>query len=89
MQEITADLSKIPDPFHIKEHGDRIESGALIINNDWPGIFFRGDDALYFGMMLSQLLEKYKGQEKEMTNIDYLTIHALRGYVQTLMSCRV
>lgn len=87
MQEITADLSKIPDPFNSKEHGDRIESGALVINNDWPGVFFRGDHALHFGMQLSQLLKQY--EEKQITNTDRITVQTLKGYVEILMSCRV
>ena len=37
---------------------DRIETGALQIDDDWTGLFIRGDDALY----LSDVFETiYKG----------------------------
>jgi len=31
----------------------RIETGALQIDNDWTGLFIRGDDALYLAGILS------------------------------------
>jgi hypothetical protein len=52
MQMITADLSKLPSPFKDELPAERVESGALQINGDWPGVFIRGDNALYYSMQL-------------------------------------
>lgn len=32
-------MQKVPDP------GFRVDSGPLQFGDDWPGVFFRGDDA--------------------------------------------
>lgn len=34
---------------------DRVETGALQINDDWPGVFVRGDDCIQYSMMLNHL----------------------------------
>lgn len=40
-----------------KEH-KRVETGSLQFGDDWPGVFIRGDNAAYYGMILRQYLEK-------------------------------
>lgn len=35
----------------------RIESGPVAFGDDWPGLFLRGDDALYYGFLLHQLVD--------------------------------
>lgn len=44
---------------------DRIETGALQINNDWPGLFIRGDDALYLATCIDGLLEVLSEEDKQ------------------------
>ena len=40
------------------EIGDhRVETGALQINDDWPGLFVRGDDCLGFKFLLEDMLK--------------------------------
>ena len=36
---------------------ERIETGPLQINDDWPGIFIRGDNAMYMGFVIKEFLE--------------------------------
>lgn len=35
-------IRRVDDP----EGGGRVETGALQIGNDWPGVFIRGDEAI-------------------------------------------
>lgn len=35
------------------DNKERIETGGLQINDDWPGLFIRGDNALYLSMLIS------------------------------------
>lgn len=44
MRKIQADTDK------------RVETGALQINDDWAGLFIRGDDCLYLSGVLKHLL---------------------------------
>ncbi len=50
----------------VEDLQERIETGPLQINDDWPGTFIRGDNAAYYAMMLGQLLAVHKEQ-----NTDY------------------
>ena len=65
---------------------DRIETGPLQINGDWPGVFIRGDNAMFYGMALRQLLSLLK----DGNNIErMLTISPLYGLAELLASCNV
>ena len=35
----------------------RIESGSVVFGEDWPGLFLRGDDALYHAQHLKLVLD--------------------------------
>jgi hypothetical protein len=35
---------------------DRVETGALQFNDDWPGLFVRGDDCIYLSMLLHKII---------------------------------
>ena len=43
----------------------RVETGGLQINDDWPGLFIRGDDCFYFKGILDGLIvsvgDRYMG----------------------------
>lgn len=36
---------------------ERVESGPIQFGNDWPGVFLRGDNALFYAMALKKMLE--------------------------------
>lgn len=36
----------------IHRDGPRVETGPVQFGNDWPGVFIRGDEAMYYAMML-------------------------------------
>jgi len=55
----------------------RVETGALQINNDWKGLFIRGDDC----MMLLEILDRVAdGKEPEFWDIHFLV--AIKNYIR-------
>jgi hypothetical protein len=64
----------------------RIETGPLQINDDWPGVFIRGDNAMFYGMALRQLLAMLK-DESDIHRM--LAISPLYGLAELLASCNV
>lgn len=51
--EKNSQITRIPLP----DGSDRIETGAIQFNEDWPGLFIRGDEAFALMLELKQLLE--------------------------------
>jgi len=49
---------------------NRIETGVLQINDDWPGIFIRGDDSLKYRFMFEHI-------KKETERLHYEDINLL------------
>ena len=59
----------------------RVETGPIQFNNDWPGIFIRGDDALGYLIWL----ERARDQQRD----DSLTKNMLNDLITLLKSCNV
>lgn len=57
IQKIKVDLSQIPCPFNLHEHAERVETGPVQFNEDWPGVFIRGDNALWMAVQLEQYIK--------------------------------
>jgi hypothetical protein len=92
MQKITADLSEIPCPFGDRPHGARVETGPLQINNDWPGVFIRGDNAMYDAMQCRQAHARLKKLLEETVDIpmaDWMLLSFLENHAKLLGSSRV
>lgn len=70
----------------IVHRGQRIETGPVQINDDWPGVFIRGDNAMFYGMALKQLLSRLK-DDKDMENL--INISPLHGLAELLASCNI
>ena len=49
----------------LKVELERVETGALQINDDWTGLFIRGDDALYLRDILADAFGNGKSFESE------------------------
>lgn len=58
----------------------RIETGPIQFGDDWPGIFIRGDNAMYFSMELNAFLESIPVDSE-------LNISPLLGLARVLASC--
>jgi hypothetical protein len=63
------------------EQEERVESGPIQFGNDWPGLFLRGDAALYYGFLLGMFLNK------EISEEDAISRCALIGLQRSLSSC--
>jgi hypothetical protein len=66
----------------VPEMESRPETGPMRFGEDWPGVFIRGDNALYYGMMLEQYLEH--NPPPDGLEMDH---RILMGLAQTLSSC--
>ena len=64
---------------------ERIETGPLQINDDWPGVFIRGDQALHFAFTLKMILEN----RKDIKWHPIMEETVLKGLMDTLSSCEV
>lgn len=66
---------------------ERMESGAIQFgNDDWPGIFIRGDYALHYAFLLENLL---KSLPEDRETIDVLAESILGCLVSELRSCAI
>lgn len=86
MQKITADLSELKQPFDDGKPAQRVETGPLQINSDWPGVFIRGDNALNYSMQLSRVLDQLDDSTQA---IDKLAIYSVKSLVDTLRGCAI
>jgi len=64
----------------------RIETGAVVFGEDWPGVFIRGDDAFNYAIQLAHLLDVLHGSEDP---IVLLALNTMDGLRQLLLSCEV
>lgn len=62
----------------------RIESGRIQFNDDWPGVFIRGDQAMmYFSQLLNVL---NSAREAKLPDEDIKSIEML---IDLMQSCRI
>ena len=71
---------------NLKKIKERIETGAIQFGEDWPGIYLRGGDALWFGYILKMLNEKYPFDE---VLTDIYQMKSLKDFIELLYSCHV
>lgn len=48
---------------------NRPETGAMEFGTDWPGVFIRGDNALYFSWELKRLLDNIEEKDIQVNKI--------------------
>lgn len=77
LQKITAELDEVSG------FGSRVETGPLQINDDWPGLFIRGDNALHYAAHLAVVLERINAEDN-LTAVSSAVIH---GLLDDLLSC--
>lgn len=85
--EILKDMGFKPAPriIKVKNMKDRVETGPTQFNNDWPGIFIRGDNAGWYAMELEHLLYKIENKEEP----GFLEVSCIKGLIDLLKSSRV
>lgn len=53
----------MPEPRQLPglpDRNDRVETGAVQFGEDWPGLFIRGDNCIYYSMCLQTVLRLLK-----------------------------
>lgn len=85
IQKITADLSQIPSPFKDEIHAERVETGPLQINEDWPGFFLRGDATLYYAMCLENMINAIETGETP----DAVYLMSLQNLLRSMRGSRI
>jgi hypothetical protein len=58
----------------------RVETGPLKFNDDWTGVFIRGDNAIYYGMQLKEVLRQ--------TELEFPFGAVLNNLADTLLSAQ-
>lgn len=81
--EALAAKCSCPKPVLIKN--TRPETGAMCFGKDWPGVFIRGDRALYWSQIIHWMLESK--EVKELAANGGLPAFDLRSLGRTLSSC--
>lgn len=84
MQKIKVDLSNLSTQFQRDTDSNRVETGALQFNDDWPGIFVRGDNAAFYAMQLRHVI-RYVEQSAD--HIDFYALNSAKNLVDLLSSC--
>ena len=64
----------------------RAETGPMEFTDDWPGVFIRGDNAAYFAMCLSNILE-FVENNPDVPNV--FGVMGVIGLQSLLTSCNV
>ena len=78
------DIQMLPVPVDMT----RVETGPIQFGDDWPGTYFRGDNAGWYGMLLKNLLDTVEQSIKD-GKMEYsiLELCTLRGLQTNLSGC--
>ena len=68
-----------------ENQGEMLETGPVIQRyNAEPGVYIKGDHAMYYAVMLKQILGSYGKAE---TDKDMIALNAMGDFVTLLQSC--
>lgn len=87
IQKLKVDLSQIPCPFNLREHAERVETGPVQFNDDWPGVFIRGDNAAYLAICLDSALRELSSQDTSFESAFHL--NALQHLLELLKGSNI
>lgn len=87
MQKINLDVSALSTQFQRETTTNRVETGALQFNDDWPGVFIRGDNAMHYKIRLQHLIAMVENPGKY--PVDLFTIITAKNLVDLLESCAI
>lgn len=85
MQKIILDLSALSTQIQRDTPSNRVETGVVQFNDDWPGVWIRGDNAMYFALRLQQLIAMVENPGTQ--PVDLFTIITAKNLVDLLGSC--
>jgi len=76
---MTKTIQKLP----ALEGGARVESGVVQFGEDWPGVFFRGDNAAYIASTLAAFVST-KIENGDVSRGDFMLCGFLLGHADDL-----
>jgi hypothetical protein len=83
-------ITETPQQVRARTQPPRVETGPVILNDDWPGIFIRGEQAIFFAVALEYMLENYHDNfGGEMSTEIKLMLKVNEGLLKTLQSCNI
>lgn len=65
----------------------RVETGPVMFEDDWPGIFIRGDEAFGHRLALGDAIQALEKNPEILGQV--YTIMTLRGLLETISSCHL
>lgn len=69
----------------VKDLKKRVETGRLQINDDYAGLFIRGDECMGFVMYAAPLLE-YLEKKKDLNIMVSVAVNMLKSYCKTIIT---
>ena len=66
-----------PEVFDLPEGVDRVETGPIQFEDDWTGLFIRGDEALHYGMVIRDALERLESGTPWASTAELVALQAL------------
>ena len=87
LQKITADLSELPRQWSPDVIASRVETGPLQINEDWPSVHIRGDNAAWFAMQLDQAIDLLKKYSDKNNFHESIIISSVESISELMKSC--
>jgi hypothetical protein len=78
-------MNKFELEFLKNDDSSRPETGPCQAENDWPGIFIRGDNAFGFSVSLNSVLQDIKNGKQP----SLIELMVVEGLLETLKSCNV
>jgi hypothetical protein len=76
------------DAPRIETDAPRIETGPLILGDDWPGVFIRGDEALGYAHTLRTLLAGAETRATDLSESEIAAWTRVDQLATLLESCR-
>lgn len=64
--------------------GLRLKTGPLKVDDDWTGLFIRGDDCIDLAMKIDYLCEKFENVDLTKDFMLDISIQALKGYSELI-----
>ena len=75
---------------HLPAHEPRVESGVVQFGNDWPGVFLRGDNALFTALFVDQAATRLlQIATEQKSDADLILVAQLKGLAWDLHACSV
>lgn len=81
---VCSEHEPLPRIIKVKNLKDRVETGPTQFNDDWPGLFIRGDHSFHFALQLEHLRQRIEKKEEP----GFLEISALEDLISLFKSTK-